>query len=136
MVLVICWSLSTEGRGSLLPFMSFSMLNKIKYTLLVGRNLITLWILKSCQKVLSLKSAYADHQTADRWHQSATTMHDATLKLIWIENGRNIARNNCLQVSKWQLEFRKYIKLKEKERHLLDSYLKTSLEQTDHNESR
>jgi len=31
---------------------------------------------------------------------SIATMHDATLQSIWIENGWNIARNNCLQVSK------------------------------------
>ena len=34
------------------------------------------------------------------------TMRDATLQSIWIENGQNIARNNCLQVSKnlsWRL---------------------------------
>ena len=30
-------------------------------------------------------------------------MQDATLQLIWIENGQNIARNNCLQISKLPL---------------------------------
>ena len=31
---------------------------------------------------------------------SNATMRDVTLQSIWIENGRNIARINCLQVSK------------------------------------
>ena len=31
---------------------------------------------------------------------SNTAMRDVTLQSIWIENGLNIARNNCLQVSK------------------------------------
>ena len=37
---------------------------------------------------------------------SIAIMHDATFQLIWIENGQNITRNNCLQVSKlpsWRL---------------------------------
>ena len=37
---------------------------------------------------------------------SNATMRDVTLQSIWIENGRNIAWNNCLQVSKlpsWRL---------------------------------
>ena len=29
---------------------------------------------------------------------SIVTMHDATFQSIWIENGRNITQNNCLQV--------------------------------------
>ena len=40
---------------------------------------------------------YADHQTAHQWHQSGSPQHKQS---IWIENGRSIARNNCLQVSK------------------------------------
>ena len=59
---------------------------------------ITLWILKSCQLVHSLKSMCGNHQTGHRWHQSASQCK--TLQLIWIENGWNIAQNNCLQVCK------------------------------------
>ena len=33
---------------------------------------ITLWILKSCLKVLSLKSTYSDHQIAHWWHEPAS----------------------------------------------------------------
>ena len=33
---------------------------------------ITLWVLKPCLRVLSLKSTYAKHQTVHRWHQPAS----------------------------------------------------------------
>ena len=38
--------------------------------------------------VHSLKSTYADHQTAHRWHPSASPQCKI-LQSIWIENGRN-----------------------------------------------
>ena len=43
-----------------------------------------------------LKSTYADHQTADQWHQSALPQCK-TLQSIWIENWQNITRSNSLQ---------------------------------------
>ena len=63
--------------------------------------LIALWILKSWLKIFSLKSTYADHQTAHRWHQPASP-RCIILYFSWFElrMGETLSETIVFKVSK------------------------------------